>query len=452
MFLARHLTPADFGIIEIILSFVTISEVLIDSGFSQSIIRDKEVSNNTLTSVFIVNLLVALAIYLILFFCAPFISKYFNLSNDFILYFRILNLKLIIDSFGFCQIANCIRQMKFEIIAQTSLFGIILAALGSVVCISFDYGIWALVVYYLTQSAFKTLFIILKVRWQPSKSLDFSKIYDFIKFGGNIMIVQLVDRTITSVESMCIGKRYSSEELGNFSQSRKLDSMIVQTLLGVVQKVSYPALSKINEPDRLKYAYAEIMQLAFWVIFPIAVFCFFFPELVIVSLFGSHWISAAPFLRIFSIFSMVLPIQSIGMNIFMVKKRTGMMRNISLLKQALRIILIVLLINCSIMTFTIGIVSVAIFSSMLYLYYGGKLIDYSISGIFKDNIATFLTAFGIGFILKYISIENILSSSLEAFALLITCFLCAYILVSFLSKNSAFLEVCRITIALVKRK
>lgn len=438
MFLARHLTPSDFGIVEIILSFVVISEVLIDSGFSQAIIREKDLNNNILTGVFVVNFIVSLIIYIILFLSASFISTYFNLPHEFIWYFRILNLKLIVDSFGFSQIANCIRQMKFEIIAQTSLFGIVLAALASVLCISYDYGIWALVVYYLAQSFFKTVFIIFKVRWRPSTSMDFTKIYDFIKFGGNIMIVQLVDKTITSVESMCIGKSYSSAELGNFSQSRKLDSMIIQTLLGVVQKVSYPALSKIERQDQLKYAYAEIMQLAFWVVLPIAVFCFFFPEMVIETMFGKKWVSAAPFLRIFSIFSMFIPIQSIGMNIFMVKKRTGLMRNINIIKQSLRLILIFILIRYSILTFTIGIVVVSVFGSCLYVYYGGKLIDYTVDEILKDNLKTFLTALIIGGILKYLWAYSQFEGVLENLMIFGLGFSSLYLFVSILLKNRAW--------------
>lgn len=444
MFLARHLNPTDFGVIEVILSFVVISEVLIDSGFTQSIIKEKNINNHELTGVFIINFGVATLIYLILYLLAPFISSFFKLADNFVNYFRILNIKLIVDAISFCQVANCMRQMRFNILAQTSLFGISIAALLSFVFIHVGYGIWALVAFYLSQSIFKAIFILIKVKWHPSLSPNFSKIYDFIKFGGNIMILQIIDKTITSFESLCIGKKYSRYELGNFSQSRKLDSMIIQTLLSVVQKVSYPALAKIDNPLRLKMAYAEIMQLSLWVVFPIAVFCFFFPDLVIISLFGPSWDEASTFLKFFAIYSMLFPIQAIGMNIFMVKNRTALLRNISFFNQIIRIILIITLINFSIYIFTAGVVGIAVLGGALYLYYGGHLINYSIIEIIRDNLKTIITTVSIGILLKYSYIfKGIQNITVQTMALFLT-FGISYILISIITHNKAWIITSKI--------
>ena len=67
--LARFLTPSDFGIVGMLVIFTQISKTITDSGFSIAIIREKEVTKEDLSSIFYLNLILAVIIYWVLYFC-----------------------------------------------------------------------------------------------------------------------------------------------------------------------------------------------------------------------------------------------------------------------------------------------------------------------------------------------------------------------------------------------
>ena len=82
IFLARLLLPSEFGLIGMIAIFYSIGRSLMDSGMTQSLIRQKKSTQEDLSTVFFFNIAVSFLIYFILFFCAPFISKFYNSSYN----------------------------------------------------------------------------------------------------------------------------------------------------------------------------------------------------------------------------------------------------------------------------------------------------------------------------------------------------------------------------------
>ena len=77
IFLARLILPEEFGLIGMITVFIAISNSIIDSGFSNALIREKEVNQNDYSTVFYFNLITAIVIYVILYFSSPMISVFF---------------------------------------------------------------------------------------------------------------------------------------------------------------------------------------------------------------------------------------------------------------------------------------------------------------------------------------------------------------------------------------
>lgn len=446
--LAHHLSPQDFGIIEIILSFVVISEVLIDSGFSQAIIRERELLSSDLTAIFCINLSIAIVIYIILFCFAPYISTYFNTKQSFVYIFRILCLKVLFDALSISQIAECTRQMRFNIISQNSIIAMLIAGILTVASVLCGAGIMALVIYYLSLSICKAILINVRMRLRLAFDFCFPRIKRFIRFGTNIMFAQILDKTITSVESLCVGKAYSKSDLGVFSQARKLDNMIIQTLLAVVQKVTYPALSKVNSQQSLRNGYKSLMQLCLWVILPIAMFSFWNSDIVICSLFGDQWLPAAPFLRLFSIYSMLIPIQSVMMNVFLVNNKPVLLRNISVVKQIVRVLTIIIMLRFSMMAFTWGVIANALFGGAIFIFYGGRLIEYNIFSLIKDNYKTLITTFVLGW-LCYLGCKTVSLSNSSSLLLFGTTYMIFYVCISVICKNEAF-RLCKNLILSIK--
>src|SRR5690554_4580255 len=131
MILARILLPYDFALIQLLAVFLAISNVIVDSGFSQAIIRDDNPSEKDLSSVFYFNIVLSFSIYTVLFFAAPFISNYFA-APELLPLSRVVFLVIIFNSFSIIQNATLNRNLNFALVNKASVIGSFLAAIISV--------------------------------------------------------------------------------------------------------------------------------------------------------------------------------------------------------------------------------------------------------------------------------------------------------------------------------
>lgn len=374
LILARLLTPSDFGVIEILLSISVICNVFIDSGFSKAIIRDQNASDTDLSSIFYFNLIFSSVIYIILFFFAPFLSDIYN-DEILIPASRILFFKIIIDAFSIVQISNCYRKFNFKTIAIASTFASLISGSISVLLAFLGFGIWSLVVNYLLFSIVKSIVVWLLVKWRPVLRFSIESLKRYFKFGNNLLVIALIDKTITSFESLLIGKYFSKTDLGFFSQARKFDSLVIQTSVGIVQKVAYPALASVKDDiSKLREGTMELNALTSLFMFPLAIFLIVDSSDFICFVFGAKWLEASIYLKIFSCYSMVLPLQSIAQNVIMALGNSRQLLYISIVKQGFRAIVIWALITSSLISFTVGITLVMIVFGLVYVFKLNSLI------------------------------------------------------------------------------
>lgn len=80
--LARLLSPDDYGLIGIVTIFTVVCQTLINGGFTSALIRKKDATDDDYNTAFIVNLLISLLLYVIIFFCSPLIAYKVSLSEE----------------------------------------------------------------------------------------------------------------------------------------------------------------------------------------------------------------------------------------------------------------------------------------------------------------------------------------------------------------------------------
>lgn len=380
--LARLLSPADFGIIAIISIFSTISATIIDSGFSKAIIRDLSPSKKDLSSVFFLNIFIAFVLYLILYYFSDKISIFFEAPQINSLS-RVVFLSLIFNSFSLIHISNLSRQLQFKLISKVNILASIISGTISIILAILNFGVWALVFNIVSLSFFRSLLFILKSNWKPSFTFSINSIRKYFVFGSNLLIQDIIDRIVTNLESFFIGKIYSKEELGYFSQSRLLNAYINTNIMTVIQTVTYPALSKL-EASQLKNGYRQVFLISMFILVPMTIFFSLTPENIIVTFLGEQWTPASEYLRIWSICGLLLVVYSIFINIFLVKGESRLLLKYSIIRQVLRVITIITLAKISILYMLLGILAVTAISCVQYILVGGRLINYSFTEVCKD--------------------------------------------------------------------
>jgi O-antigen/teichoic acid export membrane protein len=395
--LARLLEPDDFGIAEILIVFIAISSTIVDSGFSQALIREKTVSQKDLSSVFYFNLFVAVSIYIILFFSSPIISSWFGVK-ELIDYSRFAFLILLFESLSLIQNTIFTRDLNFKPYTKASLISVIISG-GIAIYLAYKgFGIWALLVNMVLSSFFRMILLWIQSTWRPSFQISVSSIKKFLKFGGNLLLQGIIDKVVSNLESIIIGKYYSKESLGYFSQARKIDQFVTRPFILIVQRVTYPSLSKLDD-DSLKEGYRKILKISMFFVIPMAVFLFFSAHNIIFVLFGEKWKDSIPFLRLWSVIGLFVSFYSIFINIFLVKGKTRRLLYISIIRQILRVSSIVIFVRYSVIAMTYGILIVTFISTILYIRFGADLIKYKVREIIGD----------MGFIITYSLISGIFS-------------------------------------------
>lgn len=384
MVLARLLTPADFGLLALLVVFSVISETFVNSGFSQAIIRDSKATFADLSSAFFFNLIIAFAVYGILFFASVLIAQFYE-EPKLVWLSRFAFLSVIFNGLSIVPNAVFSRQLNFKPQAIATVLAVVVSGLVSVIFAFSGFGVWALAINMVLFSFVRALLLWIQSKWFPGLIMSATSIKKYFRFGGNLLIQGLVDKIVTNVEQLIIGRIYTKIDLGFYSQSKKLDNYLIKTASNVIQTVTYPLLAKIGDDQkRLKEGYRKVLGVnMIWTI-PFSFFIFAASENIISTLYGLQWLPAASYFRIWAVISLLVSIYSVFLNVFLVKGESGKLLKLSLFRQAIRIFSIIMLIRISIMYMLLGVLSVTLISCIMYIYQGGRLINYSLTEIFAD--------------------------------------------------------------------
>lgn len=440
MILARILMPYDFALVALLSIFLAISNVIVDSGFSQAIIRDDNPSETDLSSVFYFNIVLSFTIYLFLYIAAPYISNYFE-APELKLLSRVVFLVIIFNSFSIIQNATLNRNLNFAAVNKSSVIGSFLAGGISIIMAFTGFGIWALVANMVLLPFFRSIILWNHSKWRPIKSFSIKSVKKYFAFGGFLMVQGIIDAISTNLVSLLIGKTYTKNDLGYFSQGRKLDGYIVTPFNSIIQKVSYPILSRIkNDGERLKEGYRKILGVVMFIYTPVMFFTIGTSENMIITLFGEKWVEAGIYLKIAAMGTILFPLQIVCTNILMIKGKTKLMLIFSFVKHGIRIILLLVFINSGVLALAIVFSLSTLIGSLLYIYPGLKQLKYSILELFKDLYKTIIASL-IAILLILLFSQYIIShSTIVLFLVQGITMVTIYLMTSLLLKNENLTE------------
>lgn len=389
--LARILSPEDFAIVALLTVFVTVSNVLVDSGFSQAIIRDDNPSSTDLSSVFYFNLGLSLILYAVLFVLSPYIAEFYN-EPRLVELSRVVFLIIIFNAFIIIQNATLKRSLEFSKVEKSSVLGSFIAGVISIIMAFSNCGIWAIVANMVLMPLFRAVLLWIYSNWKPILRFSFRSIRKYLKFGVFLMLNSMVDIIITNLNTLVIGKFYTKKDLGYYSQACKLGTYIVTPLTSVINKVVYPVFAKIKDDDtKLVEGYNKILGLLIFITFPIMMFVVFNSRTTTIFFFGEKWESSSIFLQYLSILDMFQIVQNVFMNIIIVKGRTRSLLIVTIIRQFLRVVTLLFTVRISVEAVVLGFVISSIAGTIMYIGLGMYYLKYNVLNIFTDNYKTIVS-------------------------------------------------------------
>lgn len=406
--LARLLSPDEYGLIGIVTIFTTILVGFIDCGFSNALIRKQEVSDEDYNTMFIVNMVMSLFSYALLFFGAPLIARFFE-RPQLVLLVRVTGLILIIQSLAIVQSTILSRNIDFKTKTKAS---VVAASLSGVVGIGMAFagcGVWSLVGQQLTLKTVYSLGLWIMNRWMPHLGFNKNSFRYMWGFGWKLMLSGFLGNLWNQLYQAVVGKFYSPATLGQYTRSREYASIFSTNLTAIVQRVSYPVLSKTQDDlSRMLSGYRRIIKITMFVTATTMLSMGAVAEPLIYCLIGPQWHQAATFLPLICISLSLYPLHAINLNMLQVQGRSDIYLYLEIIKKVLAIGPICLGIFVNIYWMLIGTIIIGIIAFFLNTYHTGKKMGYSSWMQIKDIAPSYCLALVIAlsvYFLKYLPIS-----------------------------------------------
>lgn len=393
--LARLLTPREFGLIGMITIFIAVSESFIDSGFSSALIRKKDCTQTDYSTVFFFNLITGIVFFIILFFSAPTISIFFK-EPELKSIIQVLGLILIIDSLTLIQRTILTKRIDFKLQTRIS----VIASLSSgIIAITLAYnglGVWSLVIQRLSRQTFNSIFLWLWNRWKPILVFSKQSFNELFSFGSKLMISSIIDTIFNNVYYLVIGKYFSAQDLGYYTQADKFKNLPSQNINGVVQRVSYPVLSSIKEDiPHLKNSYKKLIRSTMFISFVLMLGMAAVAEPMVLILIGEKWQPSVIYLQMLCFIGMLYPLHALNLNMLQVQGRSDLFLKLEIIKRILTVPTIAAGIFFGIKAMIAGIFVLNLIAYYLNSYWSGQMIGYSI----KEQVKDILPSFGLAFMM-----------------------------------------------------
>lgn len=339
--MARILTPADYGLVGELTLFIMIAQSLVDSGFSQALIRKQDRSEVDNSTVFYFNIIVGIFLYGVMFFCAPAIAKFYG-EPPLIPLTRVICLSMVINSFVVVQRALLTVKLDFRTQAKASLSAALTSGVVGIAMAYLGFGVWALAGYQLTNLGVNMLLLWFYSRWRPSWLFSWSSFKELFSFGSKLAASGILGVIYQNSYLLIIGKLFKASDVGFYTRAFQFASFLPISATGVLQKVAYPVLCRMQDEDeRLQQTCQKFLRFTGFIVFPLAFGLAALAVPLIVVVLKEKWEFAAYLLQILCFALMWDPIHRLNLLLLQVKGRSDLFLKLDIVKKCIFVVVIV---------------------------------------------------------------------------------------------------------------
>lgn len=394
--LTRMLMPEDYGLIALSLAFINFASVFVSAGWGSALIYKKDADSKDFSSVCWLSIIISVAIYVLLFFVAPLIADFYS-DGRITLIVRIMSISLILGAFNSVQVSIVLKKLQFRKSFVGNVLGISVSAILGIVAALCGYGVWALVIQYISNRIIVTISFYFLIRWLPKLEFSIKSMKELFSYGWKLMATSMLSTLSVDIYSLVIGKSFSKTQLGTYDTGVKIPANLGNTVSTTIGTVLFPAFSKIqNNTSQIKNYLKKANQLSTFLVFPLLYFVAAMAEPLVKIIFTEKWIEAVPFLQIACFMYSFYPLHLANLQVTKAVGRTDLGLYIELGKKCLDIVMLLLTVRLGIHWVALGLA----FSTFCALWINiepiKKIINYStiqqLQDIFPSWIICVVTA------------------------------------------------------------
>lgn len=405
--LARILMPEDYGTVALVTVFTTIMQVFVDSGLSTALIQKKDADDLDFSSVFYFNFAVCIILYLIMFFAAPVIASFYNIS-ELTPIIRVISLTIVISGVKGVQQSYVSRNMLFKRFFYATLGGTIFSAFLGIAMAYAGFGVWAIVAQQLSNTAIDTLILWITVKWRPKLMFSWDRLKGLLGFGWKLLCSALLDTIYNNLRSLIIGKVYSSADLAYYNEGKKFPNLIVTNINTSINSVLLPTMSKEQDnKDRVKNMTRRAIMVSCYIMAPLMIGLACCASNIVTIVLTAKWLPCVFFLQIFCITYLFYPIHTANLSAINALGRSDLFLKLEIWKKVIGMILLLSTMFISVEAMAYSLLISTLASMIINSWPNKKLLNYSFLEQMKDILPSIFLAVGMGtvvYLIGYLSL------------------------------------------------
>lgn len=448
--LARILMPEDYGLVALVTVFTAIMQVFVDSGLSTALIQKKNADDLDFSSVFYFNFIVCIILYLIMFLSAPIIASFYGISelNAIV---RVISLTIIFSGIKGVQQSYVSRNMLFKRFFCATLCGTIFSAFVGIIMACQGFGVWAIIVQQLSNTAIDTLILWVTVKWRPKLMFSIERLKELLGFGWKILVSSLLDTMYNNLRNLIIGKVYSSADLAYYNEGDKFPKIIVANINISIDSVLLPAMAKEQDRrDRIKKMTRRSIMVSCYIMAPLMMGLAFCAKNVVTLILTEKWMPCVFFLQIFCVTYMFWPVHTANLNAIKAMGRSDLFLKLELWKKAVGLILLLGTMFISVRAMAYSLLISTLVSMLVNSWPNKKLLNYSFSEQMKDIFPSIVLSIIMGGIVYIVGLIDI--SIIYRLILQVVCGSFIYIIGSVILKLEPFVYLVNVIKSMMRRR
>ena len=310
--LARLLTPHDYGCIGMLALFMVLAEAFIDGGFGSALIQKKQPTQEDYSTIFYWNLGMAALMYVVLYFAAPAIARFYNIEL-LCPVLRVQSLVLFVYAFNIVQRNQLRKNLNFKVLSIVTITTAIIALSVTIWMAYKGFGVWALVAQNIITAAIPAIVFWFVIKWRPIWKFSWGSFKELFSFGFYMFLTTLIHQFCAKLARLLIGKVYSPATLGYYSKAASTEELASHSISSVMTQVTYPLYVQVQDDKAALGNMVKRLTMSLsYVTFPLMFILILTAKPLFILLYSDRWLQSIPYFQVLCIVGLSNCLQSVN--------------------------------------------------------------------------------------------------------------------------------------------
>jgi len=385
LILARLLSPAEFGLVGMLMAFTLIASSLVDGGFGAALIQ-QSVTHLDESAVFYFNMLIAVCLYAAFWWLAIPIAGFYQ-QPELVSITRALSLIFPFNALGLVQSSLFTKHLNFRAQTHALMLATFISGIIGVTMAVRHYGVWSLVGQSVSNALLRSVFLWAFSAWRPLRRFHLTSLRAMFPYGARLLVSGLLGTMFDNIYPIIIGKFFAQSEVGFYSRAQLTQRQAADSLTSVVANVSFPAYAALqHDPQALRAGYRQSIRYTSVVLFPLMLGLAAMATPLFLLLFSAKWAPSIPYFQVLCLSGMLYHLHALNLGVMKATGRADLYLRVSVIKLVIAVAGLLIACRFGMPGIVWGQVAISWIGLTINTLYTGTIIAYSLRDQLVDTL------------------------------------------------------------------